>query len=192
MRPVNDTTPTHCNTRRTLLKYIGCGIIGGTTGALSLPAQAKIAGVEPRALTLFNNHTSEMVDVVYWRDGQYDTTALGQINHVLRDHRENAATEMDLPLLELMHDLHQLVGGKGPMRIVSGFRTSKTNSSLRKNSTKVAKKSFHMKGQAVDIFVPNVSTQKLQQAAKSLRRGGVGYYARSGFIHIDTGPVRYW
>jgi hypothetical protein len=30
------------------------------------------------------------------------------------------------------------------------------------------------------------------EAARAMRRGGVGWYPHSGFIHIDTGPVRNW
>jgi len=28
--------------------------------------------------------------------------------------------------------------------------------------------------------------------ARTMQRGGVGWYPHSGFIHIDTGPVRNW
>jgi uncharacterized protein YcbK (DUF882 family) len=40
--------------------------------------------------------------------------------------------------------------------------------------------------------MPGVDTLTLRRAALALRRGGVGYYPNSDFIHVDTGRVRQW
>ena len=56
----------------------------------------------------------------------------------------------------------------------------------------MAKKSFHMQGKAIDVALPGRDLAKLNSAALAMKAGGVGYYPRSGFIHVDTGPVRSW
>ena len=67
-----------------------------------------------------------------------------------------------------------------------------TNAQLRSKSSGVAEKSLHMEAKALDIRLTGFSTKKLQQLAMSLRRGGVGFYRSSNFVHVDTGRVRYW
>jgi uncharacterized protein YcbK (DUF882 family) len=49
-----------------------------------------------------------------------------------------------------------------------------------------------MTGQAVDVRLPGYSSRKMSKIAHGLRSGGVGFYARSNFVHMDTGQVRYW
>ena len=44
----------------------------------------------------------------------------------------------------------------------------------------------------MDVVFPGVSAFQIRQAARALNMGGVGFYPRSGFVHLDTGPVRYW
>jgi uncharacterized protein YcbK (DUF882 family) len=63
---------------------------------------------------------------------------------------------------------------------------------LRRRSTGVAPHSLHMRGQAIDVRLPGVPTKRLQELALTLQRGGVGYYAKSDFVHLDTGRVRFW
>lgn len=168
-----------------------------TVGAASLLGAAPpvIAGIEAEArLQLFNTHTQEFLDVVYRRGDQYDFKALSQIDHLMRDHREDVAIEMDVKLIDLLHSLYVASGAKTPYRVVSGYRTPKTNAMLRSKSPGkgVSKNSFHMYGQAADIFVPEMSAAQLAKYAKNLGLGGVGTYRRKGFVHIDTGPVRSW
>ena len=56
----------------------------------------------------------------------------------------------------------------------------------------VAKRSLHMQGKAMDIRLHGVALKDLRKAAIALKSGGVGYYPKSNFIHVDTGRVRYW
>jgi uncharacterized protein YcbK (DUF882 family) len=49
-----------------------------------------------------------------------------------------------------------------------------------------------MEGEAIDIRIPGVPTEKLRDAALRLGRGGVGYYPASQFVHVDVGRVRHW
>ncbi|HEU5055647.1 MAG TPA: DUF882 domain-containing protein [Kofleriaceae bacterium] len=76
--------------------------------------------------------------------------------------------------------------------IVSGFRAPKYNLMLRKKGRRVARNSQHTFGNAVDFRLPGVTTERLRDWARRLRLGGVGYYQGDGFVHVDTGPVRYW
>ena len=177
-------------TRRSFLRYAAVG----TASALGL-APPVMAGVEAEArLQLFNTHTKEFLDVIYRRGDRYDRGALNQVDVLMRDHRENISVEMDVGLVDLMHSLYIGSGAKTPFRIVSGYRTPKTNAMLRGKSIGkgVAKNSFHLYGQAADLFIPEMSAAQLGKCAQKLQIGGVGTYSRKGFVHVDTGPVRKW
>ena len=145
-----------------------------------------------RSLSLYNNHTREHLKVVYWVDGDYVPEALSDINHLLRDHRTDQVASMDPALLDLLYDLGHKIGARHPFHVISAYRSPKTNAKLRQRSKRVAKRSQHMYGKAVDIYVPGYKLADLRRAALSLRRGGVGYYPRSNFIHVDTARVRFW
>lgn len=176
--------------RRSFLRLAAVG--AASTLGLAPPV---IAGIEAEArLQLFNIHTKEFLDIVYRRGGVYDRNALSQIDSLMRDHRENISVEMDVKLIDLMHSLYIASGAKSPFRIVSGYRSPKTNAMLRRKSAKkgVAKNSFHLYGRAVDLFVPEIPTAQLGSYAKKLNMGGVGTYTGRTFIHVDTGPVRAW
>ena len=145
-----------------------------------------------RSLKLVNIHTWEELDVVYWSQGHYIADSLNQINHLMRDHRANESIDMDHKLLDDLHYLYSLLGTQKRIQVLSAYRTRATNARLRKRSRGVAKFSLHMEGRAVDISVPDRSAAEVRSAALSMQAGGVGYYASSGFVHIDTGNVRNW
>ena len=145
-----------------------------------------------RQLSFHNLHTEERLNATYWVDGRYDKGALREINHLLRDHRTGDIFAMDPELMDLLHFLEQHLAVKSRFEIISGYRSPKTNAALAAKSGGVAKKSFHMKGQAVDIAMAGVDLRKLHRTALDLKVGGVGLYAKSGFVHVDTGPVRSW
>jgi uncharacterized protein YcbK (DUF882 family) len=79
-----------------------------------------------------------------------------------------------------------------PFHVISGYRSPETNALLRKRNRGVAKNSLHVVGKAIDIRLPGVPLSVLRRVAVKLRGGGVGYYPRSNFIHVDIGRVRYW
>ena len=141
---------------------------------------------------MHNLHTSESLRATYWADGLYLPDGLAALNELLRDHRANEIGEMDPLVLDIVHEVHRLSRSDTPVHIISGYRTPKTNAKLRKNGKGVAKKSLHMKGKAIDFRVPDVPTTRLRELAVSIKAGGVGFYAKSDFIHVDTGRVRYW
>ncbi len=155
--------------------------------ALAKPNQPK-----ERILRLHNLHTGENLKATYWAEGQYLAEEIAALNRVLRDHRSNETYRMDQRLFDMLHVLQQQVGSDGTFHVISGYRSPKTNAMLNRNSSGVAKRSLHMQGRAIDIRLPGVELKHLRQAALNMKAGGVGYYPRSGFIHIDTGRTRFW
>ena len=144
-------------------------------------------------LHLYNIHTRERLEVVYRQGGLYNSVALARINQYLRDYRTGDIHEYDPHVFDLLHDLLNSVGhADTEIQIVCGYRTPHTNEYLRMHGHGVARHSLHMQGMAIDIRVPGVGAAKLRDAALALHRGGVGYYAASNFVHIDTGRVRRW
>jgi len=146
----------------------------------------------PRSLSLVNFNTKEELTVTYWSNGAYHRQALDQLNQFLRDSRENQATEMDPLLFDVLWHTTRIVGFSGSIEVLSAFRSPSTNAWLASVSRGVARDSQHMNGNAMDIRMPGVPVYQIRQAAYALNMGGVGFYPRSGFVHLDTGPVRYW
>ena len=146
----------------------------------------------PRTLNLVNFNTEEVLTVTYWSNGTYHREALDRLNRFLRDTRDNAQTEMDPLVLDVLWHTAQIVGYGGSIEVLSAYRSPSTNAWLASVSRGVARNSEHMNGNAMDIRFPGVPVFQVRQAAYSLNMGGVGFYPRSGFVHLDTGPVRYW
>jgi uncharacterized protein YcbK (DUF882 family) len=144
-------------------------------------------------LRLYHTHTGERLDLVYRRDGEYVADALVQLNYFLRDHRTGEVHVYDPRVFDVLSDLIASVGRpEAEIDIVCGFRTPWSNEYLRTHTSGVAKNSLHMQAEAIDIRVPGTATSRLRSAALALGRGGVGYYAKSDFIHVDVGRVRRW
>jgi uncharacterized protein YcbK (DUF882 family) len=146
----------------------------------------------PRTLSLFNVNSNESLTVTYWADGAYRREALNQLNHFLRDSKTGEQTEMDPLLFDVLWHTEEVTGFHGTVDVLSGYRSPETNAWLASVSRGVARDSQHMNGNAMDIRFPDVPVFKIRQAARSLQMGGVGFYPRSGFVHLDTGPIRYW
>ncbi len=159
--------------------------------ALTTPVLA-LAAPAPRLLSFFHTHTGEKLDIQYGDAGRYDTNALAEIDQFLKDFRTGEVHPIDPKLLDQLASINQTFGKQGTFEVISGFRSPKTNQQLRSNSSKVAKRSLHMKGQAIDVRLSGVRIKNLQQCALQLQSGGVGYYPKSDFVHLDTGRVRFW
>lgn len=147
-----------------------------------------------KALNLYAVHQSKEYYAEFFEKESYKISGLFQINRALMDTRAREITRIDIDLINLLYEINLRVGLDKKFNIVSGYRTPKTNAWLRHQlgGRNVAKHSYHMKGQAVDIYVPGFPLHKLHTIARSLKRGGVGYYPRQGFVHVDVGPVRHW
>jgi uncharacterized protein YcbK (DUF882 family) len=166
---------------------------GGFAPAPAVPEEPPLLDLaSPRTLTLLNVNSSEQLSVTYWSDGAYRRDALNKLNHFLRDSKTADQTEMDPLLFDVLWHTMQITGYGGTVEVLSAFRSPETNAWLASVSRGVARDSQHMNGNAMDIRFPSVPVFKIRQAARSLQMGGVGFYPRSGFVHLDTGPVRYW
>lgn len=170
-------------------------LAGLAAGALLMPlfapsARAAIRG--ERRLRLHNIHTGERIDVVYATADGYDGRALGEIDRLLRDFRTDDVHPIDRTLLDVVADLATALDTQAPFDIISGYRSPATNAHLAARSGGVAKRSYHMRGMAIDLALPGRPVETVRAAARALNAGGVGLYRASGFVHVDTGPVRAW
>lgn len=145
-----------------------------------------------RSLTLHNALTGENLKVEYWVKGEFVPDALKALNHFLRDPHNGKVTEIDPKLFHFIHNIARKLETEDTINIISGYRSPTTNDRLRRRNSAAAKGSFHVKGKAVDIRIPGRSAKSVRRVALDLRQGGVGYYPRSRYVHIDTGPVRSW
>ncbi|NLC71513.1 MAG: DUF882 domain-containing protein [Desulfuromonadaceae bacterium] len=180
--------------RRNFLKIC---LFGGAAMALPVDALAKAVKKKTsreKILTLYNPNTGEYLkDIAFWKNGSYLTPEIKEINRFCRDFRNDEVTSIDKKLLDMLYDIHQKFPSKNSKIIlVSAYRSPETNTFLRKTGHRVAKRSYHMEGKAFDVRIEGVSLANLRKVALRYGRGGVGYYPRSGFVHIDTGPVRSW
>lgn len=147
----------------------------------------------PRNLSLDHTHTRERIALTYAVDGKYIDPALTRMNHFLRDHYSGIVGSIDPRLLDLLYRLQVAVGSQGGYQVISGYRSPTTNERLRgKGGNGVARHSLHMEGRAIDVRMPGVPLQDVRDAALSLKLGGVGFYPRDQFVHVDTGKVRSW
>jgi uncharacterized protein YcbK (DUF882 family) len=144
-------------------------------------------------LRLYHTHTQERIDVVYRQGDTYFPDKIAELDYFLRDHRTGDIEQFDPRLFDLLHDLTaSLNRPDAEIDVVCGYRTPWSNALLRSRSKAVAEHSLHMKAMAIDIRVPGVSTSHLRDAALAMGRGGVGYYRREAFVHVDVGRVRRW
>ena len=139
-------------------------------------------------VNIYNKWTHEMLafDVGDTKAPSEDLT-----NQFLRCHFTNAPANMDPRLLPVLLQAAKRFK-KNRVDVVSGFRDPKYNLSLRKKGRQVARSSEHTLGHAIDFRLPGVGVEALHAWARTLRLGGVGFYSRSRFIHVDVGKVRYW
>ncbi len=145
-----------------------------------------------RTLAFYNTHTDERLRISYYQDGAYLPKALNQIDNILRDHRTEQIKSIDTALLDQLYAIRCHMRPRDPFHVISAYRSPQTNELLRRTTSGVARQSFHTKGKAIDIRLPHIHTKKLRDFCISLQSGGVGYYPRSNFLHIDTGPIRVW
>jgi len=178
--------------RRSVLK---AGLMGAAAAAVPFigasEAQAR-TGHDSWRVSFKQAHTGETFNGVYRVGNRYLPEAFERLNYVLRDFRTGEVFPMDPRVLDILSMVQSRSQTSEPFQLLSAYRSPKTNNNLRKASNGVAKNSFHMYGQALDIRNPGMSTKRLRNVAQGLKAGGVGYYPKSSFVHIDTGTVRSW
>lgn len=177
--------------RREFLK-IALGALAGSALPFNVVSAGLRGGDARRTLSFYNIHTAERLTVCYFKQGAYNPEGLSRINHILRDFRTGTIKPIDTELLDLLFSIKCRIRPRDPFSVISGYRSPATNEMLRRYTTGVAKASFHTRGQAIDIRLPGYGTAALRNLCVKLHAGGVGYYARSDFVHLDVGPVRTW
>jgi len=183
-----------------VLALSGCGvetgpIRHGSQHGFAQQAQAPAPYLHShgyKTLSFEHTHTGEKLRLTYFERGDYIKEALLEINYLLRDFRTDDIYPIDTALLDQLFDLKQTLGLNKPFHIISGYRSPFTNAQLRKHSHGVAEHSFHMQGRAIDIRVEGVPSKTIRSAALTMAQGGVGYYPRNNFVHLDSGRFRTW
>ncbi|MGI6656502.1 MAG: YcbK family protein [Desulfobulbus sp.] len=177
--------------RRSFLARAGQVLAG--LAIVSVPGIATAAKAQgKRTLSLYHTHTQKELTLTYAWGRTYSTKAMARIQQFLRDPKTGQSHPIDPHLLDILWKLEQEMGRRGTYEVLSGFRSPATNKRLRRNSRGVAKRSLHMEGRAIDIRFPGVDLDQIRECAIEMRTGGVGYYARSQFVHLDTGDFRTW
>jgi uncharacterized protein YcbK (DUF882 family) len=166
--------------------------VGAAAPLLLSHTEVLVAREAARVLSFQHLHTGERLDIEYFNNGTYLPDALGAVDHLLRDFRTDKTHAIDRDLLDLLHGLSNLTRTRRPYQVISGYRSPATNQMLRQHGEGVALHSLHMEGRAIDIRLMDVSLVHLRDAALSMRAGGVGFYPKSDFVHVDTGRVRTW
>ncbi|MFP4125121.1 MAG: DUF882 domain-containing protein [Alphaproteobacteria bacterium] len=165
---------------------------GVAAAGATLWPEAGWCRADARRLKFRHLHTDERLDVVYYAAGRYRPAELLKVDHFMRDWRENQAIRIDHDLLDFLFTVQTRLGAFGECEVLCGYRTPATNEMLWRRSSGVAKRSYHLVGRAIDINLPQARLHHVRAAALDLERGGVGYYPRSHFVHLDTGDVRSW
>jgi uncharacterized protein YcbK (DUF882 family) len=177
--------------RRRFLTLAAWGAAVAFVPGIAAASRPPLPGV--RELCFHNLHTDERVAAVYCEDGAYVPGALEEIDAILRDHRTGEIRQMSPALIDLVFALTVRLGSTGPVQVISGYRSPATNALLRsEDAGGVAERSLHLTGEAVDLCFEDRSLRRVRDAALALRGGGVGYYPRSGFVHLDVGRLRRW
>jgi uncharacterized protein YcbK (DUF882 family) len=145
---------------------------------------------QPRRLDLLNANTGETFVGLY-RDAEGPIpSAMAELTTLLRDHHANKEGPLDVAALDFLADVMDATSQTHAI-VLSAYRTPETNAMLARTTFGVAEHSQHMYGRALDVTfesrLPDAKT-----IALSMQRGGVGWYPRSHFVHLDTGPVRHW
>jgi uncharacterized protein YcbK (DUF882 family) len=179
--------------RRGLL--IAGGTLAGAAAACLAVGTARSREAPPRnakRIALKILHTNERLDIEYFREGAYLPDALSAIEVLLRDFRTGERHAIDPSLMDYLVQVAHALGVDPAFSVISGYRSPATNAQLREKSTGVAQRSLHMEGRAIDVRVIGVDCASLAASAENLKRGGVGYYRASDFVHLDTGAFRTW
>lgn len=186
------TMGNRAGTRRAFLKASLTGLLA-LLGRVALPEEARAARLPEGRITLVHLHTGERLTVLYRTStGLYDRHALQELNWILRCHYTDQVKPIDIRVIEFVNTVDRRLGGGNEIQIVSGYRSPVYNELLRRQGRRVAKDSFHVQGKAIDLRIPRFELDQVRRAALGLAYGGVGYYPRAGFLHLDSGPFRWW
>jgi uncharacterized protein YcbK (DUF882 family) len=174
------------------LAGVAAGFLVRPARSREVPAPAPSSEKSSRRVALLSIHTGERLDIEYFRDGTYVPEALSAIEVCLRDYRTGDRHAIDPALMDYLHEVARAAGVDPAFSVISGYRSPQTNAMLHERSAGVARHSLHMEGRAIDVRVTGIDCADLAARALDLKRGGVGYYRASDFVHLDTGAFRTW
>ena len=186
--------------RRRLLR--AGGFLAAVSAAGGLRAACALGGAAPgaagknpsaaRRLALLNVHTAEKLELEYFRGDGYVAASMTAIQVLLRDYRNGEQHLIDPTLMDYLYDVARQLNVDPVFSVISGYRSPQTNEQLRERSDGVARHSLHLEGRAIDVRLAGVGCAELAARARAMSRGGVGYYRKSDFVHLDTGAYRTW
>ncbi len=175
-----------------LLGFAGLACVPAFIGTARASTRLSIPDAGTFNIAFRNIHTGESFSGAYRVGDRYLPEAFNRINMVLRDFRTGEIFPIDPRVMDILCSVHYRTGTAEPFEVLSGYRSPKTNAMLRATTEGVALNSLHLTGQAIDIRLPGFSTSRLRDVGVGMRAGGVGYYPKSDFVHMDTGRVRTW
>ncbi len=179
--------------RPVLAQAAGSAAVAAALCLASTGTQTAIANGDTRTIYLYHAHNKDQIAATYMVGGRYDASVLKQLNWFLRDWRNDEATTMDPRLFDVVWQVYREAGaGSSPITVLSAYRSPGTNAALRRRSRAVAKHSQHMLGKAMDTTMPGLGMHQIREIGMKLQYGGVGWYPRSPFVHLDVGSVRSW
>ena len=168
------------------------GIQPGFRMGSTIPRKSQVVVNLPktRGICAYNANVGEQVKLAFVRDGYYDPGALTAIDWLLRDYHYGRYLPMSRRLYDVLYVTQFRYGFNRPLVITSGYRTPSTNKLLAERVPGVGRRSYHLRGEAVDFNVPGVPMRDLANFMLALGVGGVGLYPRH--VHVDVGPLRSW
>lgn len=169
------------------------GVFAGLCAVAAAPVYARTPGLirkagDVRKISMYSQRTGESINTIYYADGKYIPEAMTEISYFMRDWRQNAVRNYDANNIDNLTATLMLMDTSEPYLMISGYRTPKTNRMLKG----AASNSYHLRAMAADIRLKSRDVRTIQRAALKCGGGGVGYYGRSNFVHIDCGPIRTW
>src|ERR1700722_5148452 len=142
-------------------------------------------------LRLVDAHTGAVFDGAYRTAAGPVAHALDELCLFLRDQHTGGMTNIDVRVIDFLAAVMAAVG-ETSATVLSAYRSLQTNALLARTKFGVADNSQHLYGRALDVSFPANLLPDAMEAARAMKRGGVGWYPRSKFIHLDVGPVRNW
>jgi len=175
---------------RRLFLTLASGMLAAGPLAKPLPALAWAEPAPLRRLRLLNAHTGEKFDGPFRDDTGPIKEAMAELSVFLRDHHCGETIAIDVGVLDFLASVMDAVGAT-KATMLSAYRTRETNAMLARTTFGVAENSQHIYSRALNIRLDS-RNEDAMQAARAMQRGGVGWYPRSAFFHLDSGPVRSW
>jgi uncharacterized protein YcbK (DUF882 family) len=181
----------------TIAVLVACATAGVATDRAATPHPRVVRATRfffsgSGRLVLRHAYFDARLDVRYRSaDGRYDPAALEQIKHFFRSREDGREAPISLRLIELLGFVQDRYRPRQTI-LLSGFRSPAFNAELQATGRAAAQASLHTEAMAADVLFTGLDLGKLWRQLRELQVGGVGYYREDHFLHLDTGPPRFW